>query len=328
MLRRCAAVLCALALAAASAAAWADSQRPQGYPNRVVKIIVPYGPGLADLLSRLVAERLSTMWGQPVIVENRPGATGNIGIDLVVKSPPDGYTFVTVPVSNLTINPHLNNKLPFDVFRDLAPVSLIASVDNVLVVPPQSGVSDVKSLIAKARSKAGGLSYSTPGVASQAHIAAEMFNFMFSARTVHVPYNSVAAAVKDVAGGQVDFMFCQMPSALPLIQGGKVRAIGVTSSKRSALLPEVPTVAEAAGVADFQAASWSALMAPANTPEALRDAVAADIHRLLAVPEVQQRLRSLGAEAVGTTPQELARIMRSESARYESIIRKANIRAD
>jgi tripartite-type tricarboxylate transporter receptor subunit TctC len=328
MLLRYAVFLSAAVLLVVSGAAPAQPQRPQGYPSRVVKIIVPYGPGLADLLSRVVAERLNTAWGQPVIVENRPGASGAVGIDMAVKAPPDGYTFVTVPVANLAINPHLNAKTPYDVFKDLAPVSLIASVDNVLVVAPESPAKDLNGLIALAKSKPAGLSYSTPGVSSQGHIAAEMFNSMFSVRSVHVPYNSMAAAVKDVVGGQVDFVFSQMPTALPLIQGGKLRAIGVASSKRSTLLPQVPTVSEATGVAEFEAVSWSALMAPAGTPEPLRAAVAADIQRLLAAPEIQERLRALGAEPVGTTPQELARIMRAESARYGAVIKKANIRAE
>ena len=319
---------------AAFLAAWnipghAQAQRPAGYPNKLVRIIVPYGAGgLADLLSRLVAEHLGSTWSQPVIVENRAGANGSIGIDLAVKSAPDGYTFVTVPVANLAVNPHLNAKLPYDVFRDLAPVSLVASVHNVLVVNPQSPAKTVGELVALAKAKPGGLSYSTPGVSSQGHIAAEMFNSIFGLNTLHVPYNSMGNAIKDVLGGQVDFCFSQMPAALALIQGGKLRALGVATSKRSSFLPEVPTVAEAGGIREFEAVSWSAVMAPAGTPEPIRTAVADEIKRMLANAQVQERLRSLGAEPVGTTPQELASIMRAESARYEQIIRKANIKAD
>jgi tripartite-type tricarboxylate transporter receptor subunit TctC len=329
MLQRFAALACAMALLAFwNTAAQAQAERPAGYPNRLVRIIVPYGPGLADLLSRLVAERLNATWGQPVIVDNRAGATGSIGIDFVVKAPPDGYTFVTVPVANLAVNPHLNAKLPYDVFKDLAPVSLIASVHNVLIVHPESRATSVKELIALAKSKPGGLSYSTPGVSSQGHIAAEMFNSLFGVNTVHVPYTSMASAVKDVMGGQVDFAFSQMPTALALIQGGRLRALGVASAKRSTLLPDVPTISEATGTPEFEAVSWSALMAPAGTPEALRAGVAGDIQRMLATPEVQARLKSMGAEAVGSTPQDLAAIMRAESNRYGEIIRKAKIRAE
>jgi tripartite-type tricarboxylate transporter receptor subunit TctC len=329
MLQRFAVLACALALLSSwSATAQAQAQRPAGYPNRLVRVIVPYGPGLADLLSRLVAERLSSAWGQPVIVDNRPGATGNIGIDFVIKAPPDGYTFVTVPVANLAVNPHLNSKLPYDVFKDLAPVSLIASVHNVLVVNPESGAATVKELIARAKAKPGALTYSTPGVSSQGHIAAEMFNSLFGVTTVHVPYTSMASAVKDVMGGQVDFAFSQMPVALALIQGARLRALGVASPKRSVLLPEVPTISEATGTPEFEAVSWSALMAPAGTPEAVRAGVAGDIQRMLATPEVQARLKSMGAEAVGSTPQELAATMRAESNRYGEIIRKAKIRAE
>ncbi|MGH8669945.1 MAG: Bug family tripartite tricarboxylate transporter substrate binding protein, partial [Burkholderiales bacterium] len=288
-----------------------------------------YGPGgLADLLSRMVAERFNTSWGQPVIVENRPGANGSIGISQVVKSAPDGYTFATVPVANLAVNPHLNAKLPYDVFTDLAPVSLVASVHNVLVVNAGSSVTTARELVALAKSKPGARRFSTPGVSSQGHIAAEMFNFQMGLSTLHVPYNSMGAAIKDVLGGQVDFAFSQMPAALALIQGGKLRALGVASEKRSAFLPEVPTVAEATGVAQFEAVSWSALMAPAGTPEPIRAAAAAEIQRMLAVPEVRERLRLLGAEPAGTTPEELAKIMRDESARYGDIIRKAKIRVE
>ncbi len=316
-------------LTVSSTVVYAQPQRPSGYPNKLVRIVVPYGPGgLADLLSRLVAERLSAGWGEPVIVENRPGANGSIGIDLVVKAAPDGYTLVTVPVANLAVNPHLNAKLPYDVFKDLAPVSLIASVHNVLVVNPSSQAMTAKELIALAKSKTGRLTYSTPGVSSQGHIAAEMFNSLFGVSTVHVPYNSVGAATKDLLGGQVDFAFVQMPAALALIQSGKLRALGVASSRRSIFLPNVPTISEATGVAEFEAVSWSALMAPAGTPEPIRNAISADIQRMLALPEVQERLKSFGAEPVGTTPPELATIMRAESNRYEEIIRKAKIRTE
>lgn len=329
MLRRFAFIACSLALIAPWHQAVQAQERPAGYPNKLVRIIVPYGPGgLADLLSRLVAERFTASWGQPAIVENRPGANGSIGIDMVVKAAPDGYTFATVPVANLAVNPHLNAKLPYDVFKDLTPVSLIASVHNVLVVKPDSRATSAKELIALAKGRPGALSYSTPGVSSQGHIAAEMFNSMFGMSTLHVPYNSMGAAVKDVLGGQVDFAFAQMPSALALIQGGKLRALGVASERRSSFLPNVPTIAEATGVKQFEAVSWSALMAPAGTPETIRAAAAAEIKRMLAVPEVQERLKSLGAEPVGTTPQELGKIMRAEWQRYEEVIRKANIRAE
>lgn len=320
----------ALALSCfATLPALGQAQRPAGYPSKLVKVIVPYGPGgIADLLSRILAERLGALWGQPIVVENRPGATGAIGIDLAIKSAPDGYTLVTIPVSNLAVNPHLGAKLSYDVFKDITPVSLIASVHNVLVVSPALGVSNLKELIVLAKAKPGVLSFSSPGVSSQGHIAGEMFNFLFGVSTLHVPYNGVGAAVKDVLGGQISFAFVQMPAALPLIQGDKLRALGVASAKRSSLLPNVPTVSEAAGIPEFEAVSWSAVMAPAGTPEAIRNAIAADIHRVVLLPEVQERLKLLGAEPVGSTPQELARVMKEESDRYGAIIRKAKIRGE
>jgi tripartite-type tricarboxylate transporter receptor subunit TctC len=313
----------------ASVPALGQAQRPAGFPNKVVKIIVPYGPGgLADLLSRILAERLGTLWGQPLVVDNRPGGSGAIGIEMAIKSAPDGYTLVAIPVANLAVNPHLGAKLSYDVFKDITPVSLIASVHNVLVVSPALGVSNLKELIALAKAKPGALSFSSPGVSSQGHITGEMFNYLFGVSTLHVPYNGLNAAVKDVLGGQISFAFVQMPAALPLVQGDKLRGLGVSSAKRSALLPNVPTVAEAAGIPEFEAVSWSAIMAPAGTPEAIRNAIAADIHRVVFMPEIQERLKLLGAEPVGSTPQELARIMKEESDRYGAIIKKAKIRGE
>lgn len=327
--RLIAAIVLALVSCFSSPATFAQPQRPAGFPSKLVKIIVPYGPGgLADLLSRMLAVRLSSLWGQPVVVENRPGGTGAIGINMAAKSAPDGYTLVTIPVSNLAVNPHLGKKLPYDVFKDISPVSLIASVHNVLIVSLGLGVSNLKELIALAKAKPGQLSYSSPGVSSQGHIAGEMFNFLFGVSTLHVPYNGLGAAVKDVIGGQISFAFVQMPAALPVIQGGKVRALGVASAKRSSLLPNVPTVAESAGVPEFDAVSWSAIMAPAGTSEAIRNGIAADIQHIIALPEIQSRLRSLGAEPVGSTPQELARIMKAEFDRYGDIIKKADIHVD
>lgn len=305
------------------------SAGPGGYPNKLVRIIVPYGPGgAADLLARIVGERLSTFWGQPVIVENRPGATGNIGIEATVRAAPDGYTLAVIPVSNLAVNPHLYSKLPYDVFRDLAPVSLIAQVQNVLVVSPDGGPNSIRELVQAAKAKPGALTYSSPGVGSQAHVAGEMLNTLMDVSTVHVAYSGVGAAIKDVLGKQVTMMFAQMPAALPLVSSGKLRALGVASSKRSSFMPDVPTILEQTGVAGFEAVSWSALMAPAKTPEEIRSFIAAEVARALKTPEVQERLRGQGAEPVGSTPAELASTMKAEYTRYGEIIRKAGIKAE
>ncbi len=302
---------------------------PAGYPNKLVRIIVPYGPGgAADLLARIVGERLSTFWGQSVIVENRAGATGNIGIEAVVRAAPDGYTLAVVPVSNLAVNPHLYSKLSYDVFRNLSPISLIAQVQNVLVVKPSAKIDNVRDLVQAAKAKPGALTYSSPGVGSQAHVAGEMLNSLMNIDTVHVAYGGVGAAIKDVMGGQVTMMFAQMPAALPLVTAGKLKALGVASNRRSPFMPSVPTIQEETGIAGLEAVSWSALMAPAKTPDELRSFIASEVARALKLPEVEARLRAQGTEPIGSTPSELAGIMKAEYLRYGEVIRKARISAD
>lgn len=306
-----------------------STPRPEGFPNKLVRIIVPYGPGgAADLLARVVGERLSTYWGQAVIVENRPGGNGSIGIEQVIRSAPDGYTMGCIAVSNLVVNPHLYSDLRFNVFTDLAPVSLIAQVQNVLVVSPSLDINNVKQLIDVAKAKPGSLSYSSPGAGSQAHIAGEMFNFLMDVSMLHIPYNGVGAAIRDVLGGQVSLMFTQMQAALPLVNSGKLKALGVASPSRSTYLPNVPTILEQTGVQGFDTVAWSAFMAPAGTSEIIRSFIASEVGRALRVPEVHERLRAQGAEPVGSTPDQLARIMKTEHARYGEIIRKAGIRLE
>ncbi len=306
-----------------------STPRPEGFPSKLVRIIVPYGPGgAADLLARVVGERLSNYWVQPVIVENRPGGNGSVGIEQVIRSEPNGYTMGCIPVSNLVVNPHLYSNLRFDVFVDLAPVSLIAQVQNVLVVSPSLGINNIQQLIDAAKSKPGSLTYSSPGAGSQAHIAGEMFNALMGVSTLHIPYNGVGAAIKDVLGGQVSLMFAQMQAALPLVNSGKLKALAVASPTRSTYLPNVPTILEQTGVQGFDAIAWSAFMAPAATPHEIRSFIASEVARALKVPEVQERLRAQGAEPVGSTPDQLARIMKAEHARYGEIIRKARIRLE
>jgi tripartite-type tricarboxylate transporter receptor subunit TctC len=317
-------------LIAAIPHAWGQSiPRPEGFPNKLIRIIVPYGPGgAADLLARIVGERLSNYWGQPVIVENRPGGNGSIGIEQVIRSAPDGYTMGCIAVSNLVVNPHLYSNLRFDVFTDLSPVSLIAQVQNVLVVGPSLEVQNIRQLIGVAKSKPGSLTYSSPGAGSQAHIAGEMFNSLMGVSTLHIPYNGVGAAIKDVLGGSVSMMFAQMQAALPLVNSGKLKALAVASPTRSTYLPNVPTILEQTGVQGFDTVAWSAFMAPAGTPADVRSFIASEVGRALKVPDVQERLRAQGAEPVGSTPEELARIMKTEHARYGEIIRKAGIRLE
>lgn len=302
---------------------------PDGFPNKAVRIIVPYGPGgAADLLARTVGERLGVYWSQPVLVENRPGASGAIGIEGLVKSAPDGYTLGVIPVANLAVAPHLNSKLRFDVFRDLSPISLIAQVQNALVVSQASGISSIRDLVNRAKAKPGGLSYASAGVGSQAHIAGAMFDSLAGISTIHVPYGGYGAAIKDVMGGQVTLMFAQLPAVMPLVGTDKIRVLAIANNKRSSFLPNVPTVREESGIDGLEAVSWSALMGPANVPEGLRNFIAEGVARALKVPEVLARLEKQGAEPIGSTPAELARTMRIEYDRYGKVIRDAKITVD
>lgn len=299
---------------------------PSGYAAKPVKIIVPYGPGgAADLLARTVGERLSAFWSQPVIVENRVGATGNIGIEAIIRSAPDGYTLGVIPVSNLAVNPHLYKNLSYDVFRDLSPISLIAQVQNALVVGSGANFGSAADLIEEAKKHPGKLSYSSPGVGSQAHVAGAMLDSLAGISTLHVPYGGVGAAIRDVMGGQVTMMFAQLPAVLPLQGTGKIKVLAIANRERTPFMPDVPTIREVTGIVGFEAVSWSALMGPAGIPDDLCTFISKEVARALKDPEVLARFKKQGAEPVGSTPAELRRTMKEEYTRYGEVIRKAKI---
>jgi tripartite-type tricarboxylate transporter receptor subunit TctC len=301
----------------------------QSWPQKPVRVIVPFAPGGAsDLMPRLVGEKLSTMWGQPVLMENRPGAAGNIGMEAGAKSAPDGYTLLSAPNGNLVVNPHMYSKLNYDVFKDLAPVTRIAAVQNVLVVHPDVPASTVKELVSLARAKPGSLNFASPGNGSQAHVAVELLKLQLGLDLVHVPYQGVGPAVKDLLGGRINVMVAQVPSALPHIKAGKLRALGVASTAPLAALPDVPTIAAAAPLPGFEAVSWYALMAPAGTPKEVIGKIHSDIAKVLQMPDVRERLAGMGAEPSGESPAELAARIKAESDRWGEVVRKANIRAD
>jgi tripartite-type tricarboxylate transporter receptor subunit TctC len=301
----------------------------QSWPQKPVRVIVPFAPGGAsDLMPRLVGEKLTSMWGQPVLIENRPGAAGNIGMEAGARAAPDGYTLVAAPNGNLVVNPHMYSRLAYDVFKDLAPVTRIAAVQNVLVVHPDVPAKTVKELVTLAREKPGTLNFASPGNGSQAHVAVELLKLELGLDLVHVPYQGVGPAMKDLLGGRINLMVAQVPAALPHIKGGKLRALGVASSAPLAALPEVPTIAAAAGLPGFEAVSWYALMAPAGTPRELIAKIHGDVAKALQLPDVRQRLAGMGAEPSGESPAELAARIKAEYDRWGEVVRKANIKAD
>lgn len=300
----------------------------QTWPSRPVRIINGFAPGgPSDLLSRAVGDKLQSAWGQPVIVEAKPGADGIIAMEYAAKSPADGYTLVTMPVGNAVLLPNLKPKLPYDVARDFIPITMMATVQNVLVVGANVAARDLKELVALSRANPGKLSFASPGVGSSPHIAGEMLKAATGLDMIHVAYKGTGPALNDVMGGQVTMFFSQMSSALPLVKQGKLRAIGVASLRRHPAAPEIPTIAEQS-LPGFEATAWYALFAPAGTPSDIVHKIAADATKALQLPEVKEKLSALGADAVGGTPEEFAQRLRLENARWGEAIRKSGVRLD
>jgi tripartite-type tricarboxylate transporter receptor subunit TctC len=299
-----------------------------GYPTKSVRIIVPFSPGGAsDALPRLLGGKLSDMWGHQVIIENRPGAAGNIGMELGAKAAPDGYTLTSGPIGNLAVNPHMY-KLSYDVFKDFTPITMMGTVENCLVVHPSIPARSVKELIALLKARPGELTYASGGVGTQAHMAGELFKAMTGTNMTHIAYKGVGASVTDLLGGHLAMIFAQIPSVSPHIQNGKLRALGVASAKRVSALPNVPTIAEAADLPGFEAVSWYALVGPAGVPVEVVKKIQADVAKVLQLQDVRERLVSLGVEPVGSTPEQLKIAIRTEYDRYGTIIRKLGVKAD
>ncbi|MBU1358148.1 MAG: tripartite tricarboxylate transporter substrate binding protein [Gammaproteobacteria bacterium] len=313
-------LLTTLALAAAlPMGAWAQS-----YPTKPVHVVVPFAAGgPTDVLGRLVAQEFTDKLGKPAVVENKAGAAGNIGVDAIAKAAPDGYTVGIVPAGNIAVNPTLFSNLPYKA-SELQPVSMLAKVENVLVVNAQSPVTSLKELLAMAAAKPGTLSFASPGAGSQAHLAGELMALTGKVQLLHVAYKGIGPALNDVLGGQVTMMFGQMSSVLPQIKAGKLRALGVASLQRSPALPDVPTIAEQ-GMPGFEAVSWYALMAPAGTPPAIVDRLNTEVSAMLAKPEMKEKFVALGMEPGGGKPQQLAATIDSETARWADVIKKKNI---
>ena len=299
----------------------------QDYPTKPVRIIVPFAAGgVADLLPRMVGEKLSQKWGQPVVVENKVGAAGNIGMAEGARAAPDGYTLTLAPTGNLTVNPSLFPNLPFDTARDFTPVTMLAQVANVLVVHPSVPAKNFRELVAYARANPDKLNFASPGDGSGAHLAGELMKLEAGVDMVHVPYKGLAPAVNDLLGGQVQVMFAGISTVIQHVKSGKLTALAIASPKRSPQLPDVPTVAES-GIAGFEVISWYGIVARAGTPPAVVQKIQRDMAEALAMEDVRGKLAAQGLEPVGNTPEQFGSAIQGESRKWGDIVRRAGIKA-
>jgi tripartite-type tricarboxylate transporter receptor subunit TctC len=298
----------------------------QDYPSRPVKIIVPFpAGGTADVMPRVIGEWLSRKWGQPVVVENRTGAAGNIGAEAVAKAEPDGYTLLSAPPPPLVINQNLYPKLGFDP-TEFVPIVIMGRVPNALVINPKLPFNSVAELIAYAKANPGKLTSATQGNGTTSHLTSELFQLMADVKFQHVPYRGSAPALTDLVAGSVDLMFDNLGVSLPLVKGGQLKLLGVATPKRMASLPDVPTIAET--LPGFESAAWFAIVAPPKTPQAVVDKINADVNEALRQGDIVQRLAQLSAEPIGGTPQATAAYMREEIERWHKVIKAANVKLD
>jgi tripartite-type tricarboxylate transporter receptor subunit TctC len=296
----------------------------QTYPVKAIRVVVPYAPGgSTDVVIRIIAPRMSESLGQQVVVENRPGGSSTIGLDVAAKSAPDGYT---LGVANLTFgaNPSLFKKMPFDSEKDLLPVSLVSIVTLVLTVHPSVPARSVKQLIAIAKAKPGSLNYGSAGNVSANHLATERFSYMTGIKMVHIPYKGGGPAVISIVSGETAILMATIPSSIQHFQSGRLIPLGVTSPKRNAALPEIPSIAEA-GVPGYEAIEWNGVMAPAGTPPAVISRLHQSIAKSLAIPEVKERIVALGADPVGSSPEEFAAFIKKELATWSKVIKEVGI---
>ncbi len=301
----------------------------QSYPAKPIRFVVPYPPGgSVDIAARAVGQKLSEAWGQPVVVDNRAGAGGNIGADLVAKSPADGYTLLMGAVATHAINPTLYAKIPYDPVRDFTPVALVVQVPNILVVNPSVPAKSVKELIELARAKPGTLNFGSGSTGSTGHLAGELFNTMAGVKMVHIPYKGAAPAMADLLAGQVHLMFDNLANALPNVKAGRLRALAVTTLARSPAVPDLPTIAES-GLPGFDLTTWFGVMVPAGTPPEIVAKLNAEIVRALATKDMHERLEKMGAEApTNNTPERFAAFIRSEAAKYAKVVKESGAKVE
>jgi len=318
-----------IAIAAASfcAAGQVQAQAASNYPNKPIHIIVTFTSGGApDILARVIGEKLSAAWGQPVIVDNKPGAGGNIGADYVAKSAPDGYNLVLGTVGTHSINGALYQSMPYDMVKDFTPVTLLASTPNMLVINNDVPAKNLNEFIALGK-KEGKMTFASSGSGTSIHVSGELFKTTTGIDMQHIPYKGRASAIPDLLGGRVTMMFDNMPSSLPLVREGKLRALGVTSAQRSAAAPDIPTLAES-GLPGFEAVSWFAMFAPANTPAPVVNKLQAEISKILKSPDISKKLLDIGLDPSGSTPAELAAYQKSEIAKWSKVVKDSGAKVE
>jgi tripartite-type tricarboxylate transporter receptor subunit TctC len=299
----------------------------QAYPDKPIHIVVTFTTGGApDIIARLIGEKLTAAWNVPTIIDNKPGAGGNTGADAVAKAAPDGYTVVIGTVGTHSINGALYKKMPYDMVKDFTPITLLATTPNMLVVHNDVPAKNVKELIAHGK-KDGKLTFASSGAGTSIHVSGELFKSMTGMPMEHIPYKGRAGAIPDLLGGRVTMMFDNMPSSLPLVKEGKLRALGVTSAKRSAAAPDIPTIAEQ-GLPGFEAVSWFALFGPANMPKAVTDKLSAEVGRIMKSPEVSKKLLDIGLEPSPGTPAELAAYQQREITKWAKVVKDSGATVD
>jgi tripartite-type tricarboxylate transporter receptor subunit TctC len=304
------------------------SAHAQSYPTRPVRIIVPYpAGGTSDILARSIGQKLSESMGQPFVVENKPGANGNVGAEIVAKAAPDGYTLLLADIGSLAISPSVYPQLPFDPAKDFAPITLVAYSPHILVVHPSIPVASARDLIALAKAKPGKLNFAMSGVGGAPHLAGVDFAMRAGIEWAYIPYKGGAQAIADVAGGQADVTLNGMLATYPLVQGGKLKLLAVSSAKRMSSIPEVPTIAES-GIPGFETGSWQGVIAPAGTPRDIVAKLNGEIGRIVSTPEMREKLGAQGADVRTNTPEEFGTFIRSEMARWGKVVKDANVKLE
>ena len=327
-MNRVRAAIFAAFVAAVAAAGHAGSASAEVYPNRPVRIVVPYSPGgTTDILARALAQKLAEALGQQVVVDNRPGAAGMIGADLVAKAAPDGYTVLMASVAEVAINQSLYGKMTYDPVRDLAPVTLAGVTPLILVIHPSIPASSVEELLAHTKAKPGQFTFGSPGNGSVQHLSGELVKTVAHVDWVHVPYKGAPAVLADVLGGQVSMFFAGMPPAMPHVKTGRLRALAVTTAKRSPAAPEIPTMEEA-GVPGFDISNWFGVFVPAATPKDVIAKLNREISKALQLKDVRERMADQGLETVGNTSEQFSAFLRAEIAKYAKLIQVSGARAD